>query len=167
MQSGRFPEIEHREAHGKRSAALGKRASGHFWPSQGYRNLGEAVAASRRLGLSRTCSLRAVEICDLEWSQVEFDRTATLHVRRAKNGKSQRTRFGATSCGRFVSYSARPAAATCLRRSAVPRPPAALGRRGEQHGFSGETWTECHGTAARTRRYIFPHHGFKHKQNRR
>jgi integrase len=31
--------------------------------------------------------LRAVEICDLEWSQVEFDRTATLHVRRAKNGK--------------------------------------------------------------------------------
>ena len=87
MRSGRFPEIEHGEAHGKRSAALGKRASGHFWPSQGYRNLGEAVAASRRLGLSRTCSLRAVEICDLEWSQVEFDRTATLHVRRAKNGK--------------------------------------------------------------------------------
>jgi integrase len=31
--------------------------------------------------------LRAVEICDLEWSQVEFDRSATLHVRRAKNGK--------------------------------------------------------------------------------
>jgi type 1 fimbriae regulatory protein FimB/type 1 fimbriae regulatory protein FimE len=31
--------------------------------------------------------LRAVEICDLEWSQVEFDRGATLHVRRAKNGK--------------------------------------------------------------------------------
>ena len=31
--------------------------------------------------------LRAVELCDLEWSQVEFDRTATLHVRRAKNGK--------------------------------------------------------------------------------
>jgi integrase len=31
--------------------------------------------------------LRAVEICDLEWSQVEFDRNATLHVRRAKNGK--------------------------------------------------------------------------------
>src|SRR5262252_7017158 len=31
--------------------------------------------------------LRAVEICDLEWSQLEFDRAATLHVRRAKNGK--------------------------------------------------------------------------------
>src|SRR6516162_1609763 len=31
--------------------------------------------------------LRAVEIWDLEWSQVEFDRAATLHVRRAKNGK--------------------------------------------------------------------------------
>jgi integrase len=31
--------------------------------------------------------LRAIEICDLEWSQVEFDRSASLHVRRAKNGK--------------------------------------------------------------------------------
>jgi type 1 fimbriae regulatory protein FimE len=31
--------------------------------------------------------LRAVEIFDLEWSQVEFGRNATLHVRRAKNGK--------------------------------------------------------------------------------
>jgi len=31
--------------------------------------------------------LRAIEICDLEWSQVEFGRAATLHVRRAKNGK--------------------------------------------------------------------------------
>ena len=31
--------------------------------------------------------LRAFEICDLEWSQVEFGRSATLHVRRAKNGK--------------------------------------------------------------------------------
>jgi integrase len=29
--------------------------------------------------------LRAVEICDLEWSQVEFGRSASLHVRRAKN----------------------------------------------------------------------------------
>ena len=31
--------------------------------------------------------LRAVELCDLEWSQVEFERAATLHVRRAQNGK--------------------------------------------------------------------------------
>src|SRR5271156_5693358 len=31
--------------------------------------------------------LRAIEICDLEWSQVEFGRAAALHVRRAKNGK--------------------------------------------------------------------------------
>ena len=30
--------------------------------------------------------LRAAEACDLEWSQVDFD-TATLHVRRVKNGK--------------------------------------------------------------------------------
>ena len=32
-------------------------------------------------------AFRAIEICDVEWSQVEFGRTATLHVRRAKNGK--------------------------------------------------------------------------------
>jgi len=31
--------------------------------------------------------LRASEICDLEWSQVEFGRSPSLHVRRAKNGK--------------------------------------------------------------------------------
>src|SRR5271156_1533178 len=31
--------------------------------------------------------LRATEVCDLEWSQVEFGRAASLHVRRAKNGK--------------------------------------------------------------------------------
>jgi integrase len=31
--------------------------------------------------------LRASEICDLEWSQVEFGRSACLHVRRVKNGK--------------------------------------------------------------------------------
>ena len=31
--------------------------------------------------------LRAVEIADLEWSQVEWGRNPALHVRRAKNGK--------------------------------------------------------------------------------
>jgi integrase len=31
--------------------------------------------------------LRATEICDLEWSQIELTRSATLHVRRVKNGK--------------------------------------------------------------------------------
>ena len=34
--------------------------------------------------------LRAAEICDLEWSQVEFGRSASLHVRRVKNGKPVR-----------------------------------------------------------------------------
>jgi type 1 fimbriae regulatory protein FimB/type 1 fimbriae regulatory protein FimE len=31
--------------------------------------------------------LRASEIADLEWSQIELGRSATLHVGRAKNGK--------------------------------------------------------------------------------
>ena len=32
--------------------------------------------------------LRGQELCDLEWSQVEFGRNAALHVKRVKNGKS-------------------------------------------------------------------------------
>jgi integrase len=32
--------------------------------------------------------LRAKEACELEWSQVEFGRSAALHVRRAKGGKT-------------------------------------------------------------------------------
>ena len=31
--------------------------------------------------------LRASELCELEWAQVEWGRNASLHVRRAKNGK--------------------------------------------------------------------------------
>jgi integrase len=31
--------------------------------------------------------LRAKEICELQWSQIEFGRSASLHVRRVKNGK--------------------------------------------------------------------------------
>ena len=31
--------------------------------------------------------LRAIEVADLEWSQVEWGRQPTLYVRRAKNGK--------------------------------------------------------------------------------
>jgi integrase len=38
------------------------------------------------IGVIYRHGLRAAEACDLEWSQVDFD-TATLHVRRVKNGK--------------------------------------------------------------------------------
>jgi integrase len=31
--------------------------------------------------------LRASELCELEWAQIEWGRNASLHVRRAKNGK--------------------------------------------------------------------------------
>ena len=44
--------------------------------------------------------LRAVEIADLEWSQVEWGRNPALHVRRAKNGKSE-----ATNCACCASCS--------------------------------------------------------------
>ena len=53
------------------------------------------AAKEGRWGLRDAClimvayrhGLRAVEACDLEWSQVEFGRSASLHVRRVKNGK--------------------------------------------------------------------------------
>ena len=44
-----------------------------------------SVAATLILVIYRH-GLRASEACDLEWSQIDFD-TATMHVRRVKNGK--------------------------------------------------------------------------------
>jgi integrase len=53
------------------------------------------AAKDGRWGLRDAClvmvayrhGLRAKESCELEWSQVEFGRSAALHVRRAKRGK--------------------------------------------------------------------------------
>jgi integrase len=53
------------------------------------------AAKDSRWSLRDTClillayrhGLRAVEACNLEWSQVEFGRNASLHVRRAKKGR--------------------------------------------------------------------------------
>jgi integrase len=46
----------------------------------GHRDATLILVASRH-------GLRAIELCDLEWSQVKFSRSASLHVRRVKNGK--------------------------------------------------------------------------------
>ena len=46
----------------------------------------EKLIAAAKLGRHGR-GLRAVEIADLEWSQVEWGRNPALHVRRAKNGK--------------------------------------------------------------------------------
>jgi integrase len=50
--------------------------------------------------------LRAAEVCDLRWEQVDFS-GAMLHVRRVKNGSRARTRSRATNCRHCVGYSAR------------------------------------------------------------
>ena len=42
--------------------------------------------------------LRAKEATELEWSQVEFGRSASLHVRRVKKASPPSTRSAATSC---------------------------------------------------------------------
>jgi integrase len=48
--------------------------------------------------------LRASEICDLEWSQVEFGRSASLHVRRVKNGKASVHPLRAMRSGHCASF---------------------------------------------------------------
>jgi len=53
-----------------------------------FHRLGSREARRNRRPPAHVAALAKPETrCDLEWSQVEFDRAATLHVRRAKNGK--------------------------------------------------------------------------------
>ena len=46
--------------------------------------------------------LRASEVCDLQWPQIELSE-GRLHVHRVKNCIPSCTRFAVTRCGRFVS----------------------------------------------------------------
>ena len=48
--------------------------------------------------------LRASELVDLRWGQINFA-TATLHVRRVKQGTLRPIRFSATNCGPYAGYS--------------------------------------------------------------
>jgi integrase len=48
--------------------------------------------------------LRAFEICGLEWSQVEFGRSASLHVRRSRTASHRFTRFAATRSARCAGF---------------------------------------------------------------
>ena len=68
--------------------------------------------------------LRAAEVADLEWSQVELGRSASLHVRRLKNGKPRCTRSGATRSGPCAS-----SAGNSRTRPSCSRPSAAAPSR--------------------------------------
>ena len=50
--------------------------------------------------------LRAAELCDLRWEQVDMGRNACLHVRRVKGGTPALTQFRVMSCAHCVSYAA-------------------------------------------------------------
>ena len=72
--------------------------------------------------------LRASELVDLRWNQIDFGRNAALHVRRARAARRQRIRFKATSCGRCASCNAsktRPLP-SCSSPSAARRSPGRL-----------------------------------------
>jgi len=47
--------------------------------------------------------LRAAEIVDLRWDQVDLGRNACLHVRRVKNGMPAYIRCRAMKCGRCAN----------------------------------------------------------------
>jgi integrase len=60
--------------------------------------------------------LRAAEVVDLRWEQIDF-KSATLHVRRLKNARRPLTPLLAGSCGRSDVTSARPRRPrSCSRR---------------------------------------------------
>jgi integrase len=73
--------------------------------------------------------LRAAEVCDLRWDQIDFS-GAVLHVRRVKNGTPSTTHCLAMSCERCGGFNARvrrhpsyssASAARHSRRPALPK----------------------------------------------
>ena len=66
--------------------------------------------------------LRASELVDLRWDQIDFD-TATLAVRRARKARLARIRFAAMNCGGCgdCSMSKSRSRPSCLPRSAAHR----------------------------------------------
>jgi integrase len=86
------PEAENRAVAPTRLANSEYRTREHLTPSE-VAKLIEAAKTNRNghrdatmLLVAYRHGLRASELCELEWSQVDFN-SATLHVRRAKNGK--------------------------------------------------------------------------------
>ena len=86
------PDAENRAVAPTRLANCKYRSREHLTPSE-VEKLIEAAKTNRHGHRDATMllvafrhGLRASELCELEWSQVDFH-GATLHVRRAKNGK--------------------------------------------------------------------------------
>jgi len=86
------PTIENRAVGPTRRANSEYRNREHLTPSE-VEQLIEAAKTNRyghrdatMLLVAFRHGLRASELCELQWSQVDFD-GATLHVRRVKNGK--------------------------------------------------------------------------------
>jgi integrase len=86
------PEVGNRAVAPRRLANSEYRSREHLTPSE-VEKLIEAAKTNRyghrdatMLFVAYRHGLRASELCELEWSQVDFN-SATLHVRRAKNGK--------------------------------------------------------------------------------
>src|SRR6516225_5824641 len=91
--------------------------------------------------------LRASEVCDLQWHQIELSE-GRLHVHRVKNGIPSVHPIRVTRCGRVVSYAAVTLERlTCLFPNAVGRsaPSASIA----SSSVSGRP-PRCHSRSART-----------------
>ena len=87
------PANQNRSVHPTRPPNAELRTREHLLPAEIDKLIAAARKHSRYPDRDATLiltvyrhGLRASEVCDLEWSQIDFD-TASLHVRRAKNGK--------------------------------------------------------------------------------
>jgi hypothetical protein len=78
--------------------------------------------------------LRASEICDLEWSQVEFGRSASLQVRRVKNGRPSVHPLRGDEIRALRATPAIPGVGVCLRHRA----------RRPVHGRCGKSGDQAH-----------------------
>ena len=87
------PANQNRSVHPTRPPNADLRTREHLLPAEIDKLMAAARKHSRYPDRDATLilviyrhGLRASEACDLEWSQIDFD-TATMHVRRLKNGK--------------------------------------------------------------------------------
>jgi type 1 fimbriae regulatory protein FimB/type 1 fimbriae regulatory protein FimE len=87
------PANQNRSVHPTRPPNAELRTREHLLPAEIDKLMAAARKHSRYPDRDATLilviyrhGLRASEACDLEWSQIDFD-TATMHVRRLKNGK--------------------------------------------------------------------------------
>jgi hypothetical protein len=89
-------------------------------PGRGRQSQSPRPSRCHHVHVAYRHSLRAAELTDLRWDQIEFS-SATLHVRRVKQGTLSTHPIIATSCAPYADFSANrpPSLRSCSRQSAA------------------------------------------------